>query len=94
MQYELINPSDPYTFLADTKEVAALTVFCIDAMYGAESEDGNETVPIFPFGGSEKWYKETFHRTVEEGLQENREQVAQAMLSFMFGHFEDRRRCQ
>lgn len=29
MQYELINPSDPYTFVVDNKEVAALTVFAL-----------------------------------------------------------------
>ena len=28
MQYELINSSDPFTFMADSKEVASLTVFC------------------------------------------------------------------
>ena len=49
MQYELINPSDPYTFLAENKEVAALTVFCISTMYGAKSQDGNEEIPVYAF---------------------------------------------
>lgn len=33
IEYELINPSDPYTFLAKTKESAALTVFLLGTMY-------------------------------------------------------------
>lgn len=32
-EYKLINPSDPYTFLAKTKESAALAVFLLGTMY-------------------------------------------------------------
>lgn len=92
MQYELINPSDPYTFYAENKEVAALTVFCLSTMYGAQSQDGNESIPVFILGGSKEWYEGEFHRTPDEGLQAERENVAKALLSFMYGHFEDRRR--
>lgn len=42
IEYELINPSDPYTFLAKTKESAALTVFLLGTMYGASPKDDNE----------------------------------------------------
>lgn len=31
-EYKLINPSDPYTFLAKTKESAALAVFLLGTM--------------------------------------------------------------
>lgn len=92
MQYELINPSDPYTFIAESKEVAALTVFCISTAYGAKSKDGNEEIPVFLFGGSKEWYKEEFHRTPDEGLEAERENVAKALISFMYGYFDDRRR--
>ena len=92
MQYELINPSDPYTFLADNKEIAACTVFCLSTMYGAKSQDGEEEVPIFLFGGAEEWYRNEFARTPDEGLEAEKENVAKALLSFMYGEFEDRRR--
>lgn len=92
MQYELINPSDPYTFVADNKEIAALTVFCISSLYGVKSQDGKEEIPIFLFGGSKEWYKNEFGHAPEERLEEKRERVADALLSFMYGHFEDRRR--
>lgn len=92
MQYELINPSDPYTFIAHNKEVSALTVFCLSTMYGAKSEDGNAEIPIFLLGGAEEWYQQEFGRTVEEGLDAEKENIAHSLISFMYGDFEDRRR--
>ena len=92
MQYELINPSDPYTFIAKNKEVAALTVFSISTMYGAESQDEKEEIPVFIMGGAREWYQEQFGRTPDEGLEAEKENVARSLSSFMYGHFEDRRR--
>ena len=60
IEYELINPSDPYTFLAKTKESAALAVFLLGTMYlgtmyGASPKDDDEEkrIPVFLFGGAE-----------------------------------------
>lgn len=92
MEYELINPSDPYTFIAPDKEVAALAVFTISTLYGAKSKDGSEEIPIFIFGGSAEWYHKEFGRTPDEGLADRRKQVAGALESFMYGHFEERKR--
>ncbi len=94
IEYELINPSDPYTFLAKTKESAALAVFLLGTMYGASPKDDNEEkrIPVFLFGGAEEWYQEEFGRSTEEGLEKEKKNVADALLSFMYGHFEDRRR--
>ena len=92
IQYQLINPSDPYTFLTPDLETAALTVFCLGTMYGAEPQGKGENVPVFLFGGAEEWYEEKFGRRPEEGIKEKWEEVANALLSYMFGRFEDRRR--
>ena len=95
MEYELINPSDPYTFVAADLEVAALTVFLLSHTYGAESKDGEETVPIFILGGSPRdWYKTQFGRTPDEGLKARYAEVADALESVLLGTFEDRRRYQ
>ena len=92
MEFELVNPSDPYTFIANDYETAALTVFCIGSQYGAHTKDGEYEVPITMFGGGSDWYKKEFQRTPEEGLQEKRGLVADALESMMFGEFEDRKR--
>lgn len=91
-QYELINPSDPYTFMAKNREVAALVVFSLSTAYGAESEDYKENIPIFLFGGAKEWYQEEFGRSPDDGLKAERIPVSEALLSFVYGHFEDRRR--
>lgn len=90
-QFELINPSDPYTFLAVDLEVAALTVFCISTAYSAESQDGDE-VPIFIFGGAKEWYQNEFGRTPDEGLEARKREVIDSLSSMMYGSFEDRKR--
>lgn len=92
MEYKLHNPSDPYTFIAEDSETAALTVFALSTAYGAESRDGSDSVPVFVFGGAEEWYQRKFGRTVEEGLEEKMADVAEALSSVMLGDFEDRRR--
>ena len=92
MEYELINPSDPYTFIAADYETAALTVFCLGPAYGARPKDGGEEVPIFIFGGAVDWYKEKFLHTPDDGLDEKGQAVADALASMMLGDFEDRRR--
>lgn len=35
MEYELINPSDPYTFIAEDFETAALVVLALSPAYGS-----------------------------------------------------------
>lgn len=92
MEYELINPSDPYTFIATDLEVAALVVFSISTLYGAEPKEGDGDVPVFIFGGAAEWYQETFERTPDDGMEARKIEVSEALASFMYGHFEDRRR--
>lgn len=90
MVYRLANPSDPYTFKADTYEIAALTVLCMGTQYGATTKNGDENVPVFLFINAEEWYKDNFGKSIEEGLKANREKVADALFSMLYGGFEER----
>lgn len=92
MEYELKNPSDPYTFLASDLEVAALTVFSISTLYGAEAREGGGNVPIFLFGGAVEWYTEQFGRTPDEGMEARKGELAAALGSMRYGRFKDRQR--
>ena len=95
MEFELINPSDPYTFMASSNEVAALTVFLIGSAYGANAKDDSFEVPITMFGGGAEWYQEQFGHSTDDGLTENKEEVTKALEeSMMYGGFEDRNRYQ
>lgn len=92
MEYELFNPSDPYTFIAEDLETAALVVLIFGTAYGAKPKDGGEDVPILLFGNALKWYQEHFGRTPDDGLISKKQAVADAMESMMFGNFQDRER--
>lgn len=94
MEFELINPSDPYTFIASSNEVAALTVFLIGSAYGAKAKDDSFEVPITMFGGGAEWYQEQFGHSADDGLAQNKSEVAKALESMMYGGFEDRKRYQ
>ncbi|MCI8378683.1 MAG: hypothetical protein HFH72_09220 [Lachnospiraceae bacterium] len=94
MEFELINPSDPYIFIASSNEVAALTVFLIGSAYGAKAKDDSFEVPITMFGGADEWYQEQFGHSADNGLSENKEEVAKALDSMMYGHFQDRKMYQ
>ena len=94
MEYELHNPSDPYTFIAADKEVATLVIGLLSPAFGADTQDGAEEnrVPVFIFGGYDEWYQEEFGRTPVDGLNARKKEVGEAMQSFMLGGFEDRAR--
>lgn len=69
MLFELINPSDKYTIEAPDLETAALAICILGAgKYALHGIDNDEQVPIFLFGGHDKWFKENFDRTVTESL--------------------------
>lgn len=92
IEYELINPSDPYTFVAADKEVAALVVALLSTAYAAETKERNEEneIPCFLFGGFKEWYQEEFGRGTDDGLDARKKEVGEALESFMYGHFIER----
>ena len=92
--YNLINPSDPYTFRAEDQETAALAVFCLGPAYGAEnlSGTGSGDVPVLLFSDPKVWYQEQFGRTPDEGLEAKKPAVIRALKSFVLGNERDRKR--
>ena len=56
--YELINPSDPYTFEAPDIVIAGLTAVLLSPSFGAKraDEEVDESTPVF--FGWEEWLKE------------------------------------
>jgi len=91
--YSFVNPSDPYTFVAEDYETAALTVLVFGTAYGATpKDDSGERVPVLLFDNADMWYKDTFGRTIEEGFEAKRDLVTDALLSFVLGDFTDRHR--
>ena len=69
LSFEIINPSDPYTFTAPSLEIAALvTIFLGHGQYSAKSLDTppNDGVPFLMFGGSDTWFQDHCGCTLQE----------------------------
>ncbi len=94
MKFDLINPSDPYTFEADDLQVAAVMVcllgegrYLADAL-GEDADKGNN-VPAFLFGGHDEWFVSKFARTYEATfthcLEHRTDALARAFESVTLG---------
>lgn len=79
--YELINPSDRYTFYAPSIEVAAVTVIQLSAGFGANEVGGDERTPVL-FGWQE-WLDG--HGITPEWTDDHLEEIAAALESFLIG---------
>jgi hypothetical protein len=71
MIFEFINPSDPYHFEAPDLEIAAMVTFILGEGKGAAhqvecDEEKRLEVPIFLFGGLDKWVQDKFGKSVED----------------------------
>ncbi len=92
--YEIINPSDAYTFQAPDLQVAALTIFLLSTSFGAKcvSHPGDdEDVPIFLFGGADSWWEATFPDiSMEKAVEMRARDVADALSSTLYGLVEAR----
>lgn len=86
--YKIINPSDPYTFLAPDLEVAALVIFLLSTKFGAECLDhpgDEEDVPIFLLGGAQEWWDQHFDPDMKARLAARAREVATALRSTLYG---------
>lgn len=90
MLFELINPSDPYTFRAPSIEVAGAAVALLSTSFGAKclDEGVDESTPVL-FGWNE-WLED--RGINDEWVLDNSEAIADALDSFLIGdarHRED-----
>lgn len=81
MILELINPSDPITFEAPDRLVAAAVALLLGGgHYPVNDEAGQQVVPLFLFGGMTEWFEEQFG-DFTDALTQRREEVAVALDS-------------
>ena len=80
--YELINPSDTYTFYAPSIEVAGVCAVLLSSGFGATPARGDgESTPVL-FG----WQEWCDDRGINsEWVHEHREEIADAYDSFLIG---------
>jgi hypothetical protein len=78
--YELVNPSDTYTFEAESLEIAALAVVILgDGWYGATDEAGKTVVPILALDPVERvktWWTQSFGDDFDDAIDAVRTDAA------------------
>lgn len=79
--FELINPSDQYTFYAPNIEVAAVAAIQLSTSFGAKEIGGDERTPVM-FGWQE-WLDD--RGITAEWTSDHREEIAAALESFLIG---------
>lgn len=90
MLYELVNPSDPYVFQADSFPVAVTTAWLISPMYEAKPEEGDDYFGIPAFmEDPAKEYKERFGDSVENFINKHNAEIVDALQSIVLGGFKD-----
>lgn len=81
MIYEVINPSDDYTIVADDFAVAAIAACLLGGgAYSLKSADGAKEMPIMLFGYEETWFPEMFGKTLGELLDSTSKPAIAACL--------------
>lgn len=88
MLYELINPSDAYTFRAPSIEVAGVCAAFLSTAYGARQLGGNstETTPILL--GWNEWLED---RGINDAwIDSHASEISEAYASFMIGDYAQR----
>lgn len=81
--YELINPSDPYTFYAPSIEIAGAAVVLLSSNFGAKQvhDENAESTPVL-FGWDD-WLKD--RGIDDQWVKANRLEIADALDSFLIG---------
>jgi hypothetical protein len=99
MIFEFINPSDPYHFEAPDLEIATVVTFILGEGKGAadqvgiENEEERLEVPMFLFGGELDWIQATFHKPMDEFLDDvktnRRQELIKSLESVTIGSLND-----
>ena len=83
--YEIINPSDPYTFLAPDDELAKLLCLLVGrGQYGIEGPNGENTMCLYILGIDDTGLLDLFNgRTFQEVADARRPELPAALRSVL-----------
>lgn len=91
MLFQIVNPFDPYTMLAEDHETAAVAIAVVgEGKMGGKEIGGNAEVPIFLFVDIDDWFSEKFGKTFGGALEhatakENMPKLIAALGSVLVG---------
>lgn len=90
--YEIINPSDPYTFEEPDVVTGAVALVVLgEGKYAGRPIDGKaDEIPLWLFGGHEEWFKAHGVEDLEAFVDGHSEEVAACLESVLYGDARDR----
>ncbi len=93
MLYQLNTPEKPYTFEAASFTAACVVATLLGGGFYSLWRNGKQVMPVFMFGGAEKWYQRTFGKNFQDVVQEvSPDEIAQIYLTLLMGKPEERQR--
>lgn len=79
--FELVNPSDPYTFYAPSVQIAGIVAYSLAPGFGAKAVGQDLSTPVFL--GWDEWMQS--HGIDDDFAEQHRSEIADAFDSFVIG---------
>ncbi len=93
MLFQINTPEKPCTFEASSFAAACVVALLLGGGFYSLWQDGKQVMPVFMFGGAEKWYQRTFGKNFQDVVQEvSPDEIAQIYLTLLMGKPEERQR--
>ncbi|HEU0293105.1 MAG TPA: hypothetical protein VFR47_10250 [Anaerolineales bacterium] len=93
MLYQINTPDKAYTFEASCFTAACVVTTLLGGGFYSLWQDGKQVMPVFMFGGAEKWYQRAFGKNFPDVVQEvSPGEISQIYLTILSGKPEERQR--
>ena len=93
MLYQINTPEKPCTFEASSFTAACVVATLLGGGFYSLWRNGKQVMPVFMFGGLEKWYRETFGKNFQDVVQEvSPDEISQIYVTLLVGKPEERQR--
>ena len=70
MLYQINTPEKAHTFEASSFTIACVVTTLLGGGFYSLWRNGKQVMPMFVFGGAEKWYQRTFGKNFQDVVQE------------------------
>ena len=93
MLYQINTPENAHTFEASSFTAACVAATLLGDGFYSLWQDGKQVMPVFMFGGVEKWYQRTFGMNLQDVVQEvSPDGIAQIYMTILAGKPKERQR--
>src|SRR5918995_1387135 len=93
MLYQINTPEKAYTFEASSFTAACVVTTLLGGGFYSLWRNGTQVMPMFMFGGTEKWFERVFDKNFMDVVQEvSPDEIAQIYMTILAGKPEERQR--